>query len=80
MKHLKADKKDARKRDLLKVVVEEYIRTGRPVGSLTLSEDQSSTLSAPSIRNIFAELEREGFLTHPHTSAGLVPTDKGYRC
>ncbi len=53
--------------------------TGQPVGSFVLAQKSSEKLSSASIRNICAELENEGYLTHPHTSAGRVPTDKGYR-
>jgi len=64
---------------LLKRLVEHYIRDGQPVGSRTLSRDPSLNLSAATIRNVMADLEELGFITSPHTSAGRVPTDKGYR-
>jgi heat-inducible transcriptional repressor len=64
---------------LLKRLVEHYIRDGQPVGSRTLSRDPSLNLSAATIRNVMADLEELGFVTSPHTSAGRVPTDKGYR-
>lgn len=60
-------------------VVRTHIATGEPVGSFTLARQSSEGLSSATIRNICSELEEEGYLTHPHTSAGRVPTDKGYR-
>jgi heat-inducible transcriptional repressor len=68
-----------RAQQLLKRLVEHYIRDGQPVGSRTLSKDVGLTLSAATIRNVMADLETLGFVTSPHTSAGRVPTDKGYR-
>jgi heat-inducible transcriptional repressor len=68
-----------RAQHLLKVLVESYIREGQPVGSRTLSRDSGLNLSAATVRNVMADLEEYGFVTSPHTSAGRVPTDKGYR-
>lgn len=68
-----------RSQQLLKLLVEHYIRDGQPVGSRTLSRDLGLNLSAATIRNVMADLEELGFVTSPHTSAGRVPTDKGYR-
>jgi heat-inducible transcriptional repressor len=68
-----------RAQQLLKRLVANYIRDGQPVGSRTLSRDLGLTLSAATIRNVMADLEAAGFVTSPHTSAGRVPTDKGYR-
>jgi heat-inducible transcriptional repressor len=64
---------------LLKALIENYIREGQPVGSRTLSRDSGLSLSAATIRNVMADLEALGFVASPHTSAGRVPTDKGYR-
>jgi heat-inducible transcriptional repressor len=64
---------------LLKALIENYIRDGQPVGSRTLSRDSGLSLSSATIRNIMADLEDLGFVASPHTSAGRVPTDKGYR-
>ncbi len=64
---------------LLRVLVESYIRDGQPVGSRALSRDSGLQLSSATIRNIVSDLEELGFVTSPHTSAGRVPTDKGYR-
>jgi heat-inducible transcriptional repressor len=64
---------------LLKVLIESYIRDGLPVGSRTLSRESGLALSSATIRNVMADLEELGFVTSPHTSAGRVPTDKGYR-
>ena len=68
-----------RAQHLLKVLVEQYIRDGTPVGSRTLSRDSGLDLSAASIRNVMADLEDMGLLESPHTSAGRVPTVQGYR-
>ena len=68
-----------RKRAILRLLVEEYIATGEPVGSKGLVERSGLTISASTVRNELAELESLGLLTHPHTSAGRVPTDSGYR-
>ncbi|MET0661292.1 MAG: heat-inducible transcriptional repressor HrcA [Steroidobacteraceae bacterium] len=68
-----------RAQQLLKLLVEHYIRDGQPVGSRTLSRDLGVRLSAATIRNVMSDLEELGFLTSPHTSAGRIPTDKGYR-
>lgn len=68
-----------RAQQLLKLLVEHYIRDGQPVGSRTLSRDLGLKLSAATIRNVMADLEDLGFVASPHTSAGRVPTDKGYR-
>jgi heat-inducible transcriptional repressor len=69
----------ARQRDLLARVVEEYIATGQPVGSRYLVERAGLSVSASTVRNELAELEGRGLLTHPHTSAGRVPTERAYR-
>jgi len=60
-------------------VTEEYLRFGKPVGSKAISERGDVAWSASTVRNELAALERDGYLTHPHTSAGRVPTDRGYR-
>ena len=67
-----------RKRDILRRVVEEYVATREPVGSKTLVERSGLGFSASTVRNELAELEALGLLTHPHTSAGRVPTGAGY--
>ena len=68
-----------RARQLLRVLVESYIRDGQPVGSLALSRDSGLSLSSATIRNVMADLESLGFVASPHTSAGRIPTDRGYR-
>ena len=68
-----------RQRQILIRVVEEYVATGQPVGSKHLVERAGMHVSPATVRNELAELERLGLLTHPHTSAGRVPTDRGYR-
>jgi heat-inducible transcriptional repressor len=64
---------------LLKALIESYIRDGQPVGSRALSRDSGLSLSSATIRNVMADLEDLGFVASPHTSAGRIPTDKGYR-
>jgi len=68
-----------RQREILSRVVEEYVATGVPVGSKVLVERAGLDLSSSTVRAELAELERLGLLTHPHTSAGRVPTEAGYR-
>jgi heat-inducible transcriptional repressor len=68
-----------RKAAVLHAVVEEYVRTGEPVGSETIAEGAGIGVSSATIRNEMAALEELGFLSHPHTSAGRIPTDAGYR-
>ena len=63
----------------MKSVVETYIQTAEPVGSGFLVEEQGLSLSGATVRNEMRELEEAGYLTHPHTSAGRVPTEIGYR-
>lgn len=64
---------------LLHIVVQEYVQTAQPVGSSVIAQHYELGVSSATIRNDLAALEREGLLTHPHTSAGRVPTDAGYR-
>jgi len=68
-----------RAQQLLRTLVECYVRDGQPVGSRTLTRESGLSLSAATIRNVMADLEEHGFVSSPHTSAGRVPTDKGYR-
>ncbi len=70
---------DERNRRVLQAVIDSYIATGTPVGSNVLARRYDFGLSSATLRNIMAELEDLGYLTHPHTSAGRVPTDWGYR-
>ena len=68
-----------RQREILRRVVEEYVESGQPVGSKSLVTRAEMTVSPSTVRAELAELERLGLLTHPHTSAGRVPTEAGYR-
>jgi heat-inducible transcriptional repressor len=70
---------DERKLSVLRAIVQDYVATSEPVGSKALSERHSLGVSPATIRNDMAALEDEGFITQPHTSAGRVPTDAGYR-
>ena len=64
---------------MLRLVVSDYIRTGEPVGSASVARRHRLPVSAATIRNDMASLEDRGYLNHPHTSAGRIPTDLGYR-
>jgi len=64
---------------ILEAIIEEYIATAQPVGSKALTQNQGIKLSPASVRNVMAELEDLGYLASPHTSAGRIPTEKGYR-
>ena len=68
-----------RKKQILKVVVESYIETAEPVGSKAIVEKMASRVSSATIRNELADLEELGYLEKPHTSAGRIPSPKGYR-
>jgi heat-inducible transcriptional repressor len=70
---------DHRAQQLLKALVERYIAEGQPVGSRVLSRQSGLELSPATIRNVMADLEELGFIASPHTSAGRIPTPKGYR-
>ena len=70
---------DARETGILQSVIQNHILTGQPVGSRVLSLGAGLDLSPATIRNTMADLETRGLLTHPHTSAGRVPTDMAYR-
>jgi heat-inducible transcriptional repressor len=70
---------DDRKLDVLRAIVEDYVQTQEPVGSKALVERHGLGVSPATVRNDMAVLEEEGFITQPHTSAGRIPTDKGYR-
>ncbi|MDP9102288.1 MAG: heat-inducible transcriptional repressor HrcA [Actinomycetota bacterium] len=70
---------DDRKLEVLRAIVEDFVSTNEPVGSRALAERHSLGVSPATVRNDMAALEDEGFITHPHTSAGRIPTDKGYR-
>ena len=70
---------DLRSQAILRAVIEEYVTTATPVASLALVERYGLGVSSATVRNILAELELAGLLTHPHTSAGRIPTDEGYR-
>ncbi len=70
---------DRRANAILRAVIDEYVSSAIPVGSLALVERYGLGVSSATVRNILAELELSGLLTHPHTSAGRIPTDEGYR-
>ncbi|WMS86342.1 heat-inducible transcriptional repressor HrcA [Pleionea litopenaei] len=68
-----------RAHQLMKVLVEQYLTTGQPIGSSTLAKLSELAVSPATIRNVMGELEQQGFVESPHTSAGRVPTDQGFR-
>lgn len=70
---------DDRKLEVLRAIVEDFVSTTEPVGSKALAVRHSLGVSPATVRNDMAALEDDGFITHPHTSAGRIPTDKGYR-
>lgn len=70
---------DQRKAAILRAVVQQYIETAQPVGSSTVSARDDVGVSSATVRNDMTQLERDGYLVQPHTSAGRVPTEKGYR-
>lgn len=70
---------DDRKLKILKAIIQNYLETGEPVGSRTISKYTDLNLSSATIRNEMSDLEELGFIIQPHTSAGRIPSDKGYR-
>ncbi|MCK4507729.1 MAG: heat-inducible transcription repressor HrcA, partial [Desulfuromonadales bacterium] len=74
-----ADTLTDRSQKILEAIIEEYIATAQPVGSKALTRNLGIKLSPASVRNVMAELEELGYLASPHTSAGRIPTEKGYR-
>ena len=74
MEHL-----DERKTKILKAIIQTYLQTGEPVGSRTISKYTDLNLSSATIRNEMSDLEELGYIVQPHTSAGRIPSDKGYR-
>lgn len=70
---------DERKKKILQAIIRNYLETGEPVGSRTISKYTDLNLSSATIRNEMADLEELGYIVQPHTSAGRIPSDKGYR-
>jgi heat-inducible transcriptional repressor len=70
---------DGRPREILRLIIRSYVTSGEPVGSRTLAKAMEWKLSPATIRNIMSDLEDEGYLAQPHTSAGRIPSEKGYR-
>src|SRR5215216_3611741 len=68
-----------RERRVLEAVIQSYVETAEPAGSRTIARRFGLGVSPATIRNTMADLEEKGFLFHPHTSAGRIPTDKAYR-
>src|SRR5438067_3131978 len=79
MRVLNPETSENRKRKLLQAVIYHYIRTAKPVGSQVIVDKYNFGMSSATVRNLLVELEKEGYLNQPHTSAGRIPTDKGYR-
>ena len=70
---------DERKRKILKAIIKTYMETGEPVGSRTISKYADLNVSSATIRNEMSDLTDMGYIVQPHTSAGRIPSDKGYR-
>ena len=70
---------DDRKLKILRAIIQNYLETGEPVGSRTISKFTDLNLSSATIRNEMSDLEELGYIIQPHTSAGRIPSDKGYR-
>src|SRR5690349_9203600 len=73
------DELTPRERQVLEAVIQTYVQTAEPAGSRVLARRHGLGVSPATIRNTMSDLEEKGFLSHPHTSAGRVPTDKAYR-
>lgn len=76
---MQADELNEREKNILKYIVQQFIETANPVGSRYITKKYRLDLSPATVRNIMSDLEYSGYINHPHTSAGRVPTDKGYR-
>src|SRR3984893_13120688 len=70
---------EERSPEILRLIIRSYVTSGEPVGSRTLAKSMAWSLSPATIRNIMSDLEAEGYLAQPHTSAGRIPSEKGYR-
>jgi heat-inducible transcriptional repressor len=70
---------EERSREILRLIIRSYVTSGEPVGSRTLAKSMDWKFSPATIRNIMSDLEEEGYLAQPHTSAGRIPSEKGYR-
>lgn len=70
---------DERKLEVLRAIVQDYVSTQEPIGSKALVERHQLGVSSATVRNDMAALEEDGYIAQPHTSAGRIPTDKGYR-
>jgi heat-inducible transcriptional repressor len=68
-----------REKTILRSIVQQFILTASPVGSRNITKKFDIGVSPATVRNIMSDLEDSGFINHPHTSAGRIPTDKGYR-
>lgn len=69
----------ARQEAILKSIIQDYMKTAQPVGSLAVAQKDGFALSSATVRNEMSELEEQGYIMHPHTSAGRIPTEKGWR-
>jgi heat-inducible transcriptional repressor len=68
-----------REKNILRYIIQQFILTASPVGSRNITKDMTFGISPATVRNIMSDLEESGYIDHPHTSAGRIPTDKGYR-
>ena len=76
MRSLDTEFYEDRKKKILQLVIHQYVKTAKPVGSKFIADFGGMDLSSATIRNVLSQLEDEGYITQPHTSAGRVPTDK----
>ena len=73
------DQLNDREKNVLRYIIQQFILTASPVGSRNIAKRYDIGVSPATVRNIMSDLEESGFINHPHTSAGRIPTDKGYR-
>jgi len=76
---METEELNQREKAILRSIVQQFILTATPVGSRNITKKYDIGFSPATVRNIMSDLEDSGFINHPHTSAGRVPTDKGYR-
>ncbi|MBT4008254.1 MAG: hypothetical protein HOF07_03170, partial [Elusimicrobiaceae bacterium] len=79
MRILKPEVAKQREDKILRLIIEEFVKTKKPIGSELISQKGMQDISSATIRNIMKQLEEKGYLYHPHTSGGRIPTDKAYR-
>src|SRR3972149_7922891 len=73
------DELNEREKNILRYIIQQFVLTASPVGSRNITKKYELGVSPATVRNIMSDLEESGYIGHPHTSAGRIPTDKGYR-